>query len=376
MQVRLEQVTKTFAGSKNTQATAVKELDVTIASGKLVGLLGPSGCGKSTTLFMIAGIHDVSEGHIYFGDHDVTALPSDKRGVGIVFQNYALYPHLTVWDNIAFPLLNAKEMKKRLKQRFAELSPPMANFKAYIQRLVEEAAKLVELTAYLDRKPAELSGGQQQRVAIARAIVKNPSILLLDEPLSNLDARLRVQTRDEIKRIQKQTGITTVFVTHDQDEALSICDEVIILKDGVLQQQGPPQEVYDHPANQFVAEFLGSPQINLVGGSIKANKLYLGNEEWFALPESLSDQPVNIGVRYENIRPDRENRKQAFEATVTSIARTGGTSTVQVRLADGQPMRLHRDSDDVLQEGDRVRLYARPRTVYIFNAEGEKILQC
>ena len=208
----------------------------------------------------------------------------------------------------------------------------MKNFKAYINSLVEEAAKLVELTAYLDRKPAELSGGQQQRVAIARAIVKNPSILLLDEPLSNLDARLRVQTRDEIKRIQMQTGITTIFVTHDQDEAMSICDEVIILKDGVLQQQGPPQEVYDHPANQFVAEFLGNPQINIVDGKIEDNKLYLGKEEWFEVPEPTPNQPVKIGVRYENIRPDKEKRNYSFEATVRSTARTGGISTVEVQL--------------------------------------------
>ncbi|MCM3626281.1 ABC transporter ATP-binding protein [Paenibacillus glycanilyticus] len=376
MQVRLEQLTKAFESRKNDKVIAVNKLDLTIESGKLIGLLGPSGCGKSTTLFMVAGIHDVTDGKIYFDDQDVTELSADKRGIGLVFQNYALYPHLSVWDNIAFPLLNSKDIKKRLKKQFAEQHSNYKNYKAYISKLVEDAAKLVEITAYLDRKPGELSGGQQQRVAIARAIVKSPSILLMDEPLSNLDARLRIQTRDEIKRIQQQTGITTIMVTHDQEEALAISDEVIVLKEGVLQQQGLPQDVYDNPANQFVAEFISRSQINMVRGKIAANKLYLGEEEWFPLPAPLMDQEVMIGLRYENIKPAMENMEHSFTASVTARTRIGGMSTVQVRLTDGQQITLHNNEEESLRESERLQFVVKPQTVLVFNQKGEKLLQC
>ena len=220
MKVVLEKITKIFPNRTKGKedVVAVSEFDYEIADGKLVGLLGPSGCGKSTTLYMICGLQKPSGGKIYFGDTDVTDLSPENRGVGLVFQNYALYPHMTVKQNILFPLENLKGEDKLSKQEMLE--------RAY------QVAKLVQIDELMDRKPSEMSGGQQQRVAIARALVKMPRVLLLDEPLSNLDARLRLQTREEIKRIQRETGITTIFVTHDQEEAMSISDEIVVMKKG------------------------------------------------------------------------------------------------------------------------------------------------
>ena len=264
MEVVLEHLTKAFPSrdKKNpADVIAVNDFDFTIPDGKLIGLLGPSGCGKSTTLNLICGLLAPTSGRILFGEDDVTNLPPEARGVGLVFQNYALYPHLTVRQNILFPLQNLRGDQKLTKEEM--------NAKA------EEAARLVQIDKLMDRKPKELSGGQQQRVAIARALVKRPQVLLLDEPLSNLDARLRLQTREEIKRIQVETGITTIFVTHDQEEAMSISDLIVVMKDGILQQIGRPQEVYDEPVNMFVAKFLGTPQINMFDGRVSGGALYI-----------------------------------------------------------------------------------------------------
>ena len=251
MKIVLEHLTKVFTNKKTgAEVRAVDDMNLTIESGTLVGLLGPSGCGKSTTLFMLSGLQSPTDGSIIFGDSDVTQLEPQKRGIGLVFQNYALYPHMTVEDNIKFPLQNMKVPKEEIPGR------------------VMEAAKIVQIDNLLDRKPSELSGGQQQRVAIARALVKKPDVLLLDEPLSNLDARLRLQTREEIKRIQQETGITTVFVTHDQEEAMSISDVIVGMKLGVVHQVGKPQDIYDNPCNLFVAKFLGTPPINVFKGTI------------------------------------------------------------------------------------------------------------
>lgn len=288
MEIGLQHLTKVFPGkgrkNKNKEVVAVDDFNFVILDGKLVGLLGPSGCGKSTTLNMISGLLKPSAGKIFFGDKDVTDLPPEERGVGMVFQNYALYPHMSVEQNIRFPLENLKGDQK--------LDPNQ------MKERVEEAAKLVKIEGLLDRKPGELSGGQQQRVAIARALVKLPRVLLLDEPLSNLDARLRLQTREEIRRIQQKTGITTVFVTHDQDEAMSISDLIVVMKDGVLQQIDSPQNVYDDPANQFVAQFLGTPPITLYDGRIEQGKLWIGNDAVLDVDQK-QDQNVVIGVRPE-----------------------------------------------------------------------------
>lgn len=278
MEVKIENLVKIFSGKKGAKTVAVNNMNFDIPDGKLCGLLGPSGCGKSTTLYMIAGLHNVTEGKIYFGDEEVTNLPAENRGIGLVFQNYALYPHFNVRQNIMFPLDNVRP-KLTYDEKCA---------------IVLENAKIVHIEKLLDRKPKELSGGQQQRVAIARALAKRPRVLLLDEPLSNLDARLRLQTREEIKRIQKETGITTVFVTHDQEEAMSISDFIVVMRDGIVQQKNEPQKVYDEPANLFVAKFLGTPAINVFKGEIKNGVLYIAGNK-------LSDNPELKHVHIEEL---------------------------------------------------------------------------
>ncbi len=287
MKVVLQNLTKKFParGKKNrNDIIAVNNFTFEIPDGKLVGLLGPSGCGKSTMLNLISGLLKPTSGKILFGDDDVTELPAEHRGIGLVFQNYALYPHLTVRQNILFPLQNLKGKDKLSKEA--------------MEKKVMDAAKLVQIEELMDRKPGELSGGQQQRVAIARALVKMPKVLLLDEPLSNLDARLRLQTREEIRRIQKETGITTIFVTHDQEEAMSISDQIVLMKDGVLQQLGRPQEVYDNPANLFVAKFLGTPPINVFSGNVSDGKLYIGKDAVLNT-SGIPNMEVYVGIRPE-----------------------------------------------------------------------------
>ena len=252
MEIKLQNIRKRFG-----ETVALDDLSLEFCDGKLTTLLGPSGCGKSTLLNLISGILPPTSGSIYFGDRDVTSLSPDKRNIGLVFQNYALYPHMTVGENIAFPLEIKKVSKKERMERAAEF------------------AKLLRIEDYFTRKPSQLSGGQQQRVAIARALAKEPEILLLDEPLSNLDARLRLEMREEIRRLQMETGITTIFVTHDQEEALSISDHILLLKKGRIQQYGLPQELYDEPCNPFVADFLGNPPINLYEGIVDGNRVIL-----------------------------------------------------------------------------------------------------
>ena len=288
MKIVLKNLTKKFPNRNKKQGgdvIAVNNFDFEIPDGKLVGLLGPSGCGKSTTLNLISGLEKPTEGKIFFGDDDVTSLPAQNRGVGLVFQSYALYPHLTVFKNIRFPLENLRGDDKLSKEE--------------MEKRVKEAAALVQIDELLERKPSELSGGQQQRVAIARALVKSPRVLLLDEPLSNLDARLRLQTREEIRRIQKKTDITTIFVTHDQDEAMSICDLIVVMKSGEMMQMGKPQDVYDDPVNLFVAKFLGTPPINVFDGKIENGGLYIGKDRVMDIKTSTGDKEVFVAVRPE-----------------------------------------------------------------------------
>ena len=268
MKVRIDNVTKTFG-----QTTAVSNFSAELEDGHLICLLGPSGCGKSTLLNMLCGIIPVSQGQIFFDDKDVTKLPPDQRNIGMVFQNYALYPHMTVAENIAFPLEIQKVKRDERKAR------------------VEEIAKLVHVDNLLRRYPSELSGGQQQRVAIARAMVKKPQLLLMDEPLSNLDARLRLEMREEIRRIQKETGITTVFVTHDQEEAMSISDSILLMKDGVLIQNGLCQELYVNPNCLFVAEFLGNPPANKI---IQEDKILAIRPEAFTLDPNGTEAEIQF----------------------------------------------------------------------------------
>ena len=493
MEIKLKNLTKVFPGNpaKNIpDATAVDSLDVDIRDGELIGLLGPSGCGKSTTLYMIAGLKAPTDGEIWFGDEDVTHLAPEKREIGLVFQNYALYPHMTVYDNVKFPLTNlkiitakkdkllernslikrllleefdsivdiilnsrfkgkfskdmsarrlvkkyhivtsvaerifkfgfqnissdeekalyalktksfnlqgkinvakkeekkeallaekaavdeqiqafdAKAIKKDVhEKRLAKRDEVVAELDAAIEKenqalaekgfsvdekfyildqygqktetkkkldkdemdaLIQETARLVQIDEYLTRKPSELSGGQQQRVAIARALVKKPRVLLLDEPLSNLDARLRLQTREEIRRIQQETGITTIFVTHDQEEAMSICDDIVVMKLGVQMQRDHPQAVYNSPNSLFVAKFLGTPPINVFDGEIRGGKVYIGEEAVLAhdkLKEFEDGHKVAVGIRPEGFLAGSEvpESKKVLTLNVEQIQTMG-----------------------------------------------------
>src|SRR6478736_5661618 len=246
-EIVLDRVTKSYPNG----ATAVNELSITIADGEFIILVGPSGCGKSTTLNMIAGLEEISSGELRIGGQRVNEKAPKDRDIAMVFQSYALYPHMTVRQNIAFPLTLAKVKKAEIAQK------------------VEETAKILDLSDFLDRKPAQLSGGQRQRVAMGRAIVRDPKAFLMDEPLSNLDAKLRVQMRSEIARLQKRLGTTTVYVTHDQTEAMTLGDRIAVLRKGILQQVGSPHDLYDTPANLFVAGFIGSPPMNFIPGRVR-----------------------------------------------------------------------------------------------------------
>lgn len=361
MKVVLSHLTKTFPGrdrgsKKKEDVVAVNDFTFEIPDGRLVGLLGPSGCGKSTTLNLICGLQKPTEGQIFFDGEDVTQLSPQKRGVGMVFQNYALYPHLNVEQNIRFPLENLKGPEKLTKEQ--------------MRTRVEEAANLVQLGDLLDRKPAELSGGQQQRVAIARALVKLPRVLLLDEPLSNLDARLRLQTREEIRRIQKKTGVTTIFVTHDQDEAMSISDLIVVMKDGVVQQIGKPQEVYDNPSNLFVAKFLGTPPINLFDGRVQDGALLIGEEKVLTL-KNVPDQAVYAGVRPEGFTLSengpftcRLSRPEVMGRDVSIVSTHPASQNPVVRSI------VDAESCEHLS-GDTVRFSLNPRKVFLFTKDTE-----
>ena len=360
MKVELRNLTKIFP-SRNKKAggevVAVNDFTFTIPDGKLVGLLGPSGCGKSTTLYMISGLQKPSGGQIFFGEEDVTTLSPENRGVGLVFQNYALYPHMTVKQNIMFPLQNLKGKDKMSKEAMLE--------RAY------QAAKLVQIEDLMDRKPSEMSGGQQQRVAIARALVKMPRVLLLDEPLSNLDARLRLQTREEIRRIQKETGITTVFVTHDQEEAMSISDMIVVMKLGVVQQIGAPQEVYDDPANLFVAKFLGTPPINVFKGKVNGGKLLLGDCAVMDVP-GVADREVFVGIRPECFVPEENG---PFVCDLKNVEVMGrDMSVVCEHVSSVNPLvRSIINSDYKVDLSNPTIAYSlKPHKVFIFDAETEE----
>ena len=350
MEIRLEGLTKVFTEKSGRETVAVDDLTITIPSGKLVGLLGPSGCGKSTTLFMIAGLHRPSGGKIFFGEDDVTRMAPEKRGIGLVFQNYALYPHMTVRQNIMFPLENINIKRTEALE------------------LVDEMAELVGIKDQLDKKPAQLSGGQQQRVAIARALVKKPRVLLLDEPLSNLDARLRLQTREEIKRIQRETGITTIFVTHDQEEAMSISDSMVVLDFGVQQQMDAPQDMYNNPKNLFVAKFLGNPPINVFEGHVKNGEITMAESGIVLGKTKVKDGDYIIGVRPEDFKVDT----QGFEVETIDVEHIGRDTMIRFMAGDKQ-VRALVDSDSV--EGVKtIKLAVKRNKVHLFDKETGLVL--
>ena len=360
MKVVLEHLTKKFP-NRNKKiggfVVAVNDFNFEIPDGKLIGLLGPSGCGKSTTLNLICGLEKPTAGRIYFGDDDVTGLPPESRGVGLVFQNYALYPHLTVEQNIMFPLQNFKGDKKLTKQQMKE--------KAL------EAAKLVQIDMLMERRPNELSGGQQQRVAIARALVKMPRVLLLDEPLSNLDARLRLQTREELRRIQNETGITTVFVTHDQEEAMSISDMIVVMKDGVLHQIGKPQEVYDDPVNLFVAKFLGTPAINVFEARVSNGSLFIGDDNVLDI-KGVPDCEVYAAIRPEGFEVDNGGRLKCRLINREVMGRDSSVISANDAFI-GQSIRSIISADTPVDTSQtEVRFNLKPLKVHLFDHNTEE----
>ena len=359
MKVVLENLTKKFPNrnKKADDVIAVNDFSFEIPDGSLVGLLGPSGCGKSTMLNMICGLLKPTDGKIYFDTDDVTNLPPEKRGVGFVFQNYALYPHLTVKQNIIFPLENLKGKDKMSKKQMEEKAC--------------EIAKLVQIDKLLDRKPSELSGGQQQRVAIARALVKMPRVLLLDEPLSNLDARLRLQTREEIKRIQTETGITTVFVTHDQEEAMSISDMIVVMKDGILQQIGKPQDVYDQPRNLFVAKFLGTPPINVFNGYVKGGAVYIG-DDCIVKNTGISDKDVYVGIRPEGFVLNKDGELGCKLKNVEIMGRDMSIVSENEFCHSAVVRSVIPSDSDISEISQNVRFDIKDNKVFIFDKETEE----
>lgn len=357
MKVTLQNLTKKFPSRNKKQPAdviAVNDFTFEIPDGVLLGLLGPSGCGKSTTLNLLSGLQKPTSGRIFFGDDDVTDLPAENRGVGLVFQNYALYPHLTVRQNITFPLENRTGKDKLTHQQMADMAL--------------EAAKLVQIEELMDRKPKELSGGQQQRVAIARALVKMPRILLLDEPLSNLDARLRLQTREEIRRIQKATGITTVFVTHDQEEAMSISDLIVVMKDGVVQQIGKPQAVYDSPVNLFVAKFLGTPPINVFDGEVKDGHLYIGEEAVLAVP-GVANQSVTAAIRPEGFTLSGTGALSCDLSRVEVMGRDISVVSTHPKSQNVTIRSIISAESAVNTASQKVRFDLKPNKVFLFHKE-------
>ncbi|MCR5079474.1 MAG: ABC transporter ATP-binding protein [Bacilli bacterium] len=485
MEINLINLTKTFPGDKKkgTQDTiAVNHVDLTIPSGELFGLLGPSGCGKSTMLYLISGLKSTTEGSIYFDDRDMSGTSPETRGIGLVFQNYALYPHLTVYQNVQFPLDNlvVEENEKDLLIEneatvISVLSKPrkfLTSAKNYIDnkgdkgiytktirdisedygvstlfarevleeylrsnksfeeyskdridkaeeriegerdklskkgvginqkyeivypdgpkpikrkltrdekdKMIRETSRLVQIEDYLDRKPSELSGGQQQRVAIARALVKKPRVLLLDEPLSNLDARLRIQTREEIRRIQQETNITTVFVTHDQEEAMSICDQIVVMEKGFIRQVGNPQDIYKDPNCLFVAKFLGTPPINVFEGKIKDGGLYIGEEKILPVKKGIENQNVTIGIRPEGFLMDKE--AEGKEKVLTLKCKKVYTQGRDLQLlcssiyAEEGKVKLIIDSDIEAKPGE-ICFALRKNKIYVFEKESGKRME-
>ena len=314
--VAFDGVTKVYPGP----VVAVDDLTLDVADGEFLILVGPSGCGKSTALRMVAGLERISDGTIAIGDRVVNDVPPKDRDIAMVFQNYALYPHMTVEKNLGFGLRRRRTPRKDVRQR------------------VDEVSRMLGLGDLLRRRPGQLSGGQRQRVAMGRALVREPEVFLLDEPLSNLDAKLRVQMRSELKRLHDRIGVTTIYVTHDQVEAITLGERIAVLSDGVLQQVGRPQEVYDHPANVFVAGFIGSPPMNLLAGTALDGHVTVGEVELERA--GAPDGEVLVGVRPEGLRPvGAEHRGPVFEVCVDVVEPLGDEVLVHgsVAAADGAP---------------------------------------
>ncbi|MHB1166639.1 MAG: ABC transporter ATP-binding protein [Candidatus Nanopelagicales bacterium] len=352
-QVRFDDVSLVYPGG---HSAAVSHLDLTIAEGEFLVLVGPSGCGKSTSLRMLAGLEPISSGRVYIGDRDVTNVPAKDRDIAMVFQNYALYPHMSVAENMAFALKIQKVSREEINRR------------------VKEAAALLDLSEYLERKPKALSGGQRQRVAMGRAIVREPEVFLMDEPLSNLDAKLRVQTRTQIAALQRRLGTTTVYVTHDQVEAMTMGDRVAVLKGGILQQCASPRELYDDPANAFVGTFIGSPSMNIIAAPLTEGGVNLNG---YAVPveRSVMDKAASgqvlLGVRPE----DLELATEGAQMTVTLVEELGADTYVYgtFTAADGSSVDLVARGQGLLAPRIGTVVQVKPTRTYIFDTEGAQL---
>jgi len=341
VRIRLENITKEFGDFK-----ALDGIDLEIEEGEFMALLGPSGSGKSTLLYIIAGIYKPTKGRIYFDDGDVTDLPPKDRNVGLVFQNWALYPHMSVFENITFPL----ELRKVAKGE--------------IRRKVAEVTEMLKIENLLDRYPWQLSGGQQQRVAIARALVKEPDVLLLDEPLSNLDALLRIEVRAELKRLQKKLGITAVYVTHDQAEALAMADRIAVIKDGRLLQVGTPEEIYERPRHKFVGGFIGNPPMNFLNGFADRGILRIGKST-IPLPKEYESVRGEVIVGF---RPHDVEIGEGIEGEVYSVEHLGREQIVTVSV-EGEMVKVIVPGDRRFEFGDKVRL--KPKKIVLFDKKTE-----
>lgn len=346
MRVQLKNITKSFDKKTN----VIDDLNLTINDGEFVALLGPSGCGKTTTMLMIAGIYQPDEGEIYFDDKKVNDLEPKDRQIGMVFQSYALYPHMTVLDNIVFPLKQQKVPKKERIER------------------AKEAAEMVQLGHLLDRKPSELSGGQQQRVALARAIVKRPKLLLLDEPLSNLDARLRIEMRAEISRLQKKLGITTILITHDQEEAMTLADRIALMKDGKITQYDKPMKLYKEPNNLYVAKYIGSPPMNFIEGKITDDVLQVGkhsihlDEDKFDLKNS---KEVILGIRPHDVAIGWK-REICLSGEVEITESIGHSNIIHVNVA-GNSFQFFFDTKNFYEIGGKVKFSVNTSSIHLFD---------
>ena len=367
--VTFDHATRVYPG---TERPAVDQLNLEIEDGEFLVLVGPSGCGKSTSLRMLAGLEDVNGGNIYIGDRDVTDVQPKDRDIAMVFQNYALYPHMSVADNMGFALKIAGTPKAEIRQR------------------VEEAAKILDLVEYLDRKPKALSGGQRQRVAMGRAIVRQPQVFLMDEPLSNLDAKLRVQTRTQIASLQRRLGVTTVYVTHDQTEALTMGDRIAVLNHGVLQQVGTPREMYDRPNNVFVAGFIGSPAMNIGTFDVKDGVVKVGSADVpleRSIASAMTDADggkVTLGFRPEALDLVPVGTAGSFDVEVNLVEELGSDAFVygtlkgdtELNLTAGETNQLivRIDPRNVPDKGDMIAVAIEPGHSHIFSAtSGERL---
>ena len=358
--ISLKNITKSFG-----QTSVVENLNLEIKDGEFIVLVGPSGCGKSTTLRMIAGLEEVSSGQIQIGDKDVTNLEPSERNIAMVFQNYALYPHKTVYENLAFGLKMRKVSQEEIKKK------------------IQWASEILRIENLLDRKPRQLSGGQMQRVSLGRALVRSPEVFLLDEPLSNLDAKLRIRMREEIGQLHQRLGINMIYVTHDQVEAMTLGDRIVVMHQGKVQQIGTPLEVYDHPANLFVAGFIGAPEMNLIEGELShSSGQYVFKNQGITIGlghklQTINSQPhkVVLGIRPEYIEiVTNESRLSLVKARVTLVEQMGAQTLIISGLSGNQKIRILSGREDRYAVGDELNIAFKESKLQIFDSATGEVL--